>query len=72
MPQKLTDAEFLKLKNAYYSFGVNPTLPRLTVDSVGTPGKANNREQNALRWGYDRAMKDIGQHIMSVLLHRGA
>lgn len=54
----LTNTKFLELKNRYYREGVDTALP-VVAKGVGTPGKANNREQNALRWGYNAALMDI-------------
>ena len=58
----LDNTQFLLLKNRYYKEGVDNSLPGSTK-TMGAPGKANNREQNALRWGYDAALKDIQQRI---------
>lgn len=54
----MNDAQFLSLKIRYYGEGHRPDLPR-TVQTTGTPGSTNNREQNALRWGYEAAIRDV-------------
>lgn len=71
MTDPISDKDFLKLKNAYYLDGHNGSLPQVTTGSgKEVPGRANNREQNALRWGYDRAMKDLEQQIFTTLFGR--
>ncbi len=69
----MTDKEFLDLKKRYYD-GLRPgderdRLPQAAVRQ-GTPGGANNKEQYAMRWAYEQAHKDMGQHIIQVLLGR--
>ncbi len=54
----LTNNQFLELKNRYYKEGVDNSLPTV-AKRTGTPGMANNKEQNALRWGYDAALRDV-------------
>lgn len=54
----LTDEQFLTLKNRYYREGADCTLPDRAT-RMNAPGQANNKEQNALRWGYDAALIDV-------------
>lgn len=54
----MTNDQFLLLKIRYYADVDTRNLVR-TVQTTGTPGSANNREQNALRWGYETAMRDF-------------
>ncbi len=67
----MDDRAFLKLKNRYYAEGADVNLPDKAV-RVSTPGKANNKEQNALRWGYETAVRDLQTHIQHVLFGDGS
>ena len=61
----MNDHEFLALKQRYYS--ERDAKPRI-VETTGTPGEANNQEQFALRWGYERAVEDIKAQMLRSLL----
>ena len=63
----MTDDEFLSLKNRYYANGYDENQPGVAT-SLGTPGKANNTEQNALRWGYEAALNDIQQALFKSIM----
>lgn len=71
MTERINDLDFLKLKVLYYRDGHKGELPQVTTGKE-RPGGANNREQNALRWGYDQAMRDVGDHIIHALLGKAA
>ncbi len=69
MTAPISDKDFLKLKVIYYGEGHRGDLPQVTTGRE-RPGGANNREQNALRWGYDQALRDMGDRILKQLLGR--
>ncbi len=71
MTAPISDKDFLKLKVSYYRDGHTGDLPQVTTGSGReVPGRANNREQNALRWGYDKALRDLQQQIFNTLFGR--
>ena len=62
----MTDQEFLTLKQRYYDQGYRGDLPVVTGPLNGKhPGTTNNREQNALRWGYDACVRDLKASVIS-------
>ncbi len=69
MTEPISDKDFLRLKVSYYKDGHRSDLPQVTTGRE-RPGGANNREQNALRWGYDQALRDIQEHIFETLFRR--
>ncbi len=69
MTAPISDKDFIKLKVRYYQEGHDRDKPVVTTGRE-RPGGANNREQNALRWGYDQAVRDLEQQIFTTLFGR--
>ena len=67
MRDEISDEDFLKLKIRYYNEGHNPKLSR-NADAAGQPGGTNNQTQNALRWGYNQAVRDIKNRVIENIL----
>ncbi len=63
----MNDKDFLSLKNQYYFAGGGWDYPRVAT-MIGNPRGINNREQAALHFGYEQAMKDIESHVLQTLL----
>ena len=61
---KLTDAEFLALKQRYYR---DRALGPKVASGGGPAGGANNQEQLALCWGYEHGLADMRTRVLQQL-----